>query len=161
MISFLRRQQIVNAVLLGVALALAVLVFATRERITTSEAEARSNNLLQAYDEEAVTRIRFERSASSFTLVRTKMDDAGEGTWALTEPFAEDAEPFSVQKLLGTLEYSSAFRRIKPEEVNRAGVRSRRARPHHSRRHGRHQVSPATRQGSGIAEGCAVPRGRR
>jgi hypothetical protein len=115
-----RSSQVVNAVLLGTALALVVLVVATRDKITTSEAEARSNNLLQAYDETDVARVRFERKEGSFTLVRTKMDDAGTGTWTITEPMREDAEPFSVQKILGTLELSSFVRRIKPEEVNRA-----------------------------------------
>ncbi len=115
-----RRQQIVNAVLLGSALALIVLVFATRSKVTTSEEEARSNNLLQVYREDDVTRLRFERKDGSFTLGRDKTDDSGVNTWSLTEPVRESAEPFSVQKLLGTLEFSSALRRIKPEEVNRA-----------------------------------------
>lgn len=120
MMSHLRRQQTLNAALLGIALALMVLVVSTRERVTTSEAEARSDNLLQVYKESDITRLRFERKDSAFTLVRTRMDDAGEATWAIKEPMVEDAEPFSVQKLLGTLEFSSALRRIKPEEVNRA-----------------------------------------
>jgi len=114
-----RRSQIVDAVLVGIALAFVVLVIATRERITTTEAEARANNLLQAYDESDITRVRFERPGGSFTLVRTKTDDAGAATWSLAEPIAEDAEPFGVQKLLGTLEFASALRKIKPEEVNR------------------------------------------
>ncbi|HEX4334818.1 MAG TPA: DUF4340 domain-containing protein [Polyangiaceae bacterium] len=116
----LRRAQAVNAVLIGVALALVVLVFATRSRVTTSEEEARSNNLLETYREEDITRIRFERKDGSFTLTRTKLDDAGLATWSVTAPVKEDAEPFTVQKLEGTLEFASALRRIKPEEVNRA-----------------------------------------
>jgi hypothetical protein len=115
-----RRTQIVNAILVGVALALVVLVVATRTRVTTTEEEARSNNLLQTYREEDITRIRFERKDGSFTLSRAKIDDAGVATWGLTEPAKEDAEPFTVQKLEGTFEFASALRRIKPEEVNRA-----------------------------------------
>jgi hypothetical protein len=115
-----RRHQVVNAVLVGAALALIVLVFATRSRVTTNEVEARSNNLLSTYREDSITRIRFERKDGSFTLTRTKMDDGGAATWALSEPVKEDAEPFAIQKLEGTLEFASAFRRIKPEEVNRA-----------------------------------------
>lgn len=115
-----RSTQVVNAILIGVALALVVLVLATRTRVTTTEEEARANNLLQTYREESITRIRFERKDGSFTLTRAKMDDAGVATWTLTEPVKEDAEPFTVQKLEGTLEFASALRRIKPEEVNRA-----------------------------------------
>jgi hypothetical protein len=102
-----RREQALNAALIGVALALVVLVVATRSRVTTTEEEARSNNLLQTYREEDITRIRFERKEGSFTLTRLKIDDAGIATWNL-------------QKLEGTLEFASALRRIKPEEVNRA-----------------------------------------
>jgi hypothetical protein len=115
-----RRAQALNAALIGVALALVVLVVATRSRVTTTEEEARSNNLLETYREEDITRIRFERKDDSFTLTRTKLDDAGLAAWSVTEPVKEDAEPFAVQKLEGTLEFASALRRIKPEEVNRA-----------------------------------------
>ncbi|HVW28384.1 MAG TPA: DUF4340 domain-containing protein [Polyangiaceae bacterium] len=115
-----RRAQAVNAVLIGVALALLVLVVATRSRMTTTEEEARSNNLLETYREDQITRIRFERKDGSFTLTRTKMDDAGVATWSVSEPVKEDADIFTMQKLEGTLEFASALRRIKPEEVNRA-----------------------------------------
>jgi hypothetical protein len=93
-----RRTQIVNAILVGVALALVVLVVATRTRVTTTEEEARSNNLLQTYREEDITRIRFERKDGSFTLSRAKIDDAGVATWGLTEPAKEDAEPFNSRR---------------------------------------------------------------
>jgi len=115
-----RSSQAVSAVLIGVALALVVLVVATRDRLTTAAADARSNNLLQDYREEDITRLRFEKKTGSFTLVRTKMEDGGDASWSLTEPFKEDAEPFGITKILGTLELASATRHIKPEEVNRA-----------------------------------------
>ena len=116
----LRRAQALNSILIGAALALLVLVIATRTRTTTTEEEARADNLLQTYQEDRITRIRFERKDGSFTLTRTRMDDAGVATWSISEPFKEDAEPFSVQKVEGTLEFASALRRIKAEEVNRA-----------------------------------------
>jgi len=116
----LGRAQALNAVLIGVALALVVLVVATRSRTTTTEEEARANNLLVTYREDQITRIRFERKDGSFTLVRTRLDDAGLASWSLTEPVKEDADVFTMQKLEGTLEFASALRRIKPEEVNRA-----------------------------------------
>lgn len=110
-----RQEQWLNGTLVVLALALAVAVFATRETRTTTEEEARSDNLLQVFDDQKITRVRIERKAGSFTVVRGE-----NGEFLLKEPFAEDAEPFAVQKLLGTLEFATAVRRIKPEEVNRA-----------------------------------------
>ena len=114
------REKLTNAVLIGLAVALAIVVFATRKSVTTSEAELRTTNMLAVYHEYEITRIQLERKGDPFTLVRTKTDDAGIGTWQLTQPRVEDADPFAVEKLLGTLEFASFVRRIKPEEVNRA-----------------------------------------
>lgn len=116
----LRRAQALNAALIGIAMALLVLVISTRSRTTTTEEEARSNNLLQTFREDHITRIRFERKEGSFTVSRTRMDDGGVATWSVTEPVKEDADIFAMQKLEGTLEFASALRRIKSEEVNRA-----------------------------------------
>jgi hypothetical protein len=113
------RQQVGNAILIGVALALIVLVLATRTTPTTAENEFRVDNLLLVFREEQITRVRFERKDGSFTLQRTKVEDGGASSWALTEPVKEDAEGFGVQQVLGTLELATAVRRIKPEEVDR------------------------------------------
>jgi hypothetical protein len=114
-----RRERILNVALFGVAFALVVAVFATRHTVTTTEEEARSTNLLRVFREEDITRLRIERKAGSFTIVRTKVEDGGVASWSIKEPIVEDAEPFGVQKLLGTLEFASYVRQIKPEEVNR------------------------------------------
>lgn len=118
--SALSRQHWVNAVLVTLALALVAVVFATRERMSTSEQEARGNNLLQAFDETKITRVRLERKDDPFTIVRTKASEEGPGEWKLEQPVVEDAEPFAVQKLLGTLEFATALRHIRAEDVNRA-----------------------------------------
>lgn len=114
------RQHWMNAALVVIALALVVIVFATRERMTTSEQEARENNLLQDFDETKITRVRLERKEDSFTIVRTKASTDGAGEWKIQQPVVEDAEPFAVQKLLGTLEFATAVRHIRPEDANRA-----------------------------------------
>lgn len=118
MSSHARRQQIGNAVLVGTALALVVLVLVTRRAPTTAEQEYRANNLLQAFREEEITRVRFERKEGAFTLRRTEPGEEGSG-WQLTEPMKEPAETFGVQKVLNVVEFASAVRRIKPEEVDR------------------------------------------
>lgn len=114
-----RRARILNGALFVVALCLVVAVFATRRSVTTSEEDARSTNLLRVYREDEITRLRIERKEGSFTVVRTKADDGGVGSWSLKEPLVEDAEPFAVEKLLGTLEFASFIRQIKPESVDR------------------------------------------
>jgi hypothetical protein len=119
MSSHSRQERILNGALFAVALALVVAVFATRHSVTTSEEDARSTNILRVYREGDITRLRVERKEGSFTVVRTKTEDGGVASWSLKEPIVEDAEPFGVQKLLGTLEFASYVRQIKPEEVNR------------------------------------------
>lgn len=119
MSSHAHQEKILNGILLAVAVALVVAVFATRHSVTTTEEDARSTNLLRVYREEDITRLRVERKEGSFTVVRTKVEDGGVSSWSLKEPIVEAAEPFGVQKLLGTLEFASFVRQIKPEEVNR------------------------------------------
>jgi hypothetical protein len=104
-----------------VALGLIVAVFVTRGRVTTGEREARENNLLSAFRETEITQLRLEGGKSPFTLERTAPDDAGESSWKLTAPVQEEAEAYAMDKLLGSLEFASWVRRIKPEEVDRAG----------------------------------------
>lgn len=119
MTGFLRRQW-VDAVLVVVALALVVTVLVTHRTTTTDEREARSDNLLQFFDEERITRVRLERKEGSFAFVRVKPSAEGGTEWQLREPMTEDAEPFAVQKLLGTLEFATSLRSVRPELVNRA-----------------------------------------
>src|ERR1041385_4058556 len=114
------KEKIVNGVLFAVAFGLVVAVFVTRRSVTTTEEDARSTNLLRAYREDDVTRVRVERKEGTFTIVRTKAEDGGVASWSLKEPVVEEAEPFAVEKILGTLEFASYIRQIKPEAVERA-----------------------------------------
>lgn len=120
MSSHARREKILNGALVAVAFALVVAVFATRHSATTDELDARSTNLMRVYREDEITRVRLERKEGSVTIVRGKAEDGGVASWSLTEPVAEEAEVFAVEKLLGTLEFASFIRQIKPEAVDRA-----------------------------------------
>jgi hypothetical protein len=113
------RSQAGNAILVGVALALVVLVLGTRTAATTAEQEYRFQNLLRAFREDDITRVRFERKEDPFTLKRTGVRDDGAASWQLTEPVKEDAESFGVRKVLDILDLAAEVRRIKPEEVDR------------------------------------------
>src|SRR5437773_8624508 len=103
MTSYAQREKVLNGVLFAIACALVVAVVATRNTATTTEVDARSTNLLRVYREDEITRVRLERKNGSFTVVRTKTEDGGVGSWSLKEPIVEDAEPFAIEKLLGTL----------------------------------------------------------
>jgi hypothetical protein len=116
----LLRRQIENLGLLGVAIALVVAVLVTRGKVTTRERESRSHNLLAAWRDDEVTRVSYDRGDVHFRLERKETGDDYVGEWQLTEPYVEDAEPFSMEKLLGTLQHASWVRRIKPEQVDRA-----------------------------------------
>jgi len=113
------KGQLVNLLLVAAALALVVVVVVTRGKVTTSERDARSDNVLPAYREDDITRVTLERDGKRLVLERTEADDAGDRTWYLKEPIREEADAFAIDKLLGSLEYARATRRIKPEEVNR------------------------------------------
>jgi hypothetical protein len=113
------RGQLVNIVLAVVALGLVIAVVVTQGRVTTGEREARENNLLSAFREDEITKLRIE-GPSPVVLERSKADDAGETTWRITSPVQEEAEAYAMDKLLGSLEFATFTRRIKPEEVDRA-----------------------------------------
>lgn len=114
------RQNLLNVALVIVALVLIAVVVATRRRVTTSEQEARPNNVLAAWRDDDISRI--ERSSKDGKLVLEKRGsgDAGDKSWFIVEPMLERAEDFAVDKLSGSLEYATWVRRIKPEEVDRA-----------------------------------------
>jgi hypothetical protein len=114
------RRHLGTWVLVAVAAALLVAVFATRGKVTTGEREARPNNLLAAWRENDVTRVEIEREGTRIVLERDAIDDAGDATWMIRAPIAEEADADGVQSLLDTLEFATFQRRIEPAEVNRA-----------------------------------------
>lgn len=114
------RARFVNAALVLVALALVGVVLATGGSVTTSEREARSFNVLAAFRESEITRLEVEQDKKSFALERELASDGGASDWMLVEPDEEEADLLAMQSALGTLEFASWVRRIKPEEVDRA-----------------------------------------
>ena len=116
-----QRSRLTSYALVALACASAAAVVLTTGRATTSEQEARSFNVLAAFREEEVTRIALERGAERFELSRSDPDELGDTVWRLGPPYDEEAEPFTVDELLGNLRFASWLRQIKPEEVDRAG----------------------------------------
>lgn len=114
------RQKVGNLVLIAVALGLVVTVLATAGSVTTSERDRRSLNVMTAWREDEITRIAIERGDDELVLEREAAPDGGDETWQMTAPYREEADPFAMQKLIGTLQYASWARQIKPEEVDRA-----------------------------------------
>lgn len=114
------RRQIVNLGLVVAALGLVGVVIATQGRVTTSEKDARSFNLLTAFREDDVSRIVAERDGKRLVIERELTGDAGDRSWNIKEPVAEEADAYAIDKFLGSLEFARFVRRIKPEEVNHA-----------------------------------------
>lgn len=120
-----RGPRLVDATLLALAIGLVAAVVGTQSKVTTTERESRSLNLLGAWREDEVSRIAYQRQGERFSLERRVEGPADEGeevehTWFLAEPYDEEVDPFAMEKLLGTLQYASWERHIKPEEVDRA-----------------------------------------
>jgi hypothetical protein len=117
----LLRQKIVNFALIAVAVALIGVVIWTRGCATTNEQEARANNLLGAWREGDLVSIEVQRKDQKVRLERRAEPDADdESKWLLTQPINEEADLNVVTDLLGSLQFATAVRRIKPEEVDRA-----------------------------------------
>jgi hypothetical protein len=114
------RGQTVNVVLALVAVTLVVTVILTGSRVTTDERQARENNVLSAFRSKEISKISLIRASEQIVVERGKSEDGGEASWRLTAPHAEEAEAFAMDKLLGSLEFATWVRRIKPDQVERA-----------------------------------------
>jgi hypothetical protein len=114
------RKQFVNIALVVVAAILVLAVILTSGGVTTGEQSARENNVLAAYREDDIRKIAIEQAGKRVVIERDASPDAGEGTFLITEPVKEEADAYAIRKLLGSLEFATAVRRIKPAEVNRA-----------------------------------------
>ncbi len=113
------RHRWVNIALVVVALGGVVAVMATSGHVTTSEKEARQDNVLGAWRQDDLDRIEIDRTGKKkLVLEREPPDDAGLTGWRMLEPIRGEAEDFAVDKLLGALQFATAVRRIKPSEVN-------------------------------------------
>jgi hypothetical protein len=116
------RKHLVNIVLAAVAAGLIIALIVTKSGVTTTEQEARPNNVLAAWRDDDLRRIELERAKDGWVLESrpTVGDDAGDRTWFIAAPVKEEADAYAIDKLSGSLEFATAVRRIKPEEVDRA-----------------------------------------
>ncbi len=125
--SGLLRRQLSNIILVAVALGLVVTLIVTQGVVTTGEKVSREANLLKAFREPDVSRLELQRPADqgsvggTFTLVRTQQADSGLDHWDFEQPFQERADDIEVDDYVSTLGFAEYARRIKPEEVDRAG----------------------------------------
>ncbi len=115
------RQKITNFALIAVAIALLGVLIWTRGGVTTNEQAARANNLLGAWREDDLVHIELDRKGQKLRLERRPDPDGGEdSSWFITQPMAEEADVNAITDFLGSLQFATVVRRIKPEEVDRA-----------------------------------------
>ena len=103
----MRRQLIVNAALVALALGTLAAVWATRDAPTTSSLAARKDKLLPTWDRDAVTRLVLRREGRELELIK---DSGVAGGFRIVKPWAEPADAATVSALLGSLELASALR---------------------------------------------------
>lgn len=106
----MKRQLGINWVLVVAALGSLIAVFVTRDRVTSGELMRREQNLLQVFEESAVSRIVFEANTGRFALARNAA--AGPEEFAIVEPIEERAKVEKVSSLLGSLRFASFLRRV-------------------------------------------------
>jgi hypothetical protein len=116
----LPRQKFTNLALIAVAAALFGVVLWTKGGVTTGEREARINNVLASWREDELKTIEIERPTGKVRLELRETPDGGDSDWFLTAPLNEKADINAVTDLIGSLNFATAIRRIKPEEVDRA-----------------------------------------
>jgi hypothetical protein len=117
----LLRAKLVNGALGVAALALLLVVVATRERLTTGERQARQDHVLVRFDPGSLDRVEIARGSDRLVLERATGPDAADASFRITSPTVEEADPTAIQQLIGSLELATVVRRIPPEAVDRAG----------------------------------------
>jgi hypothetical protein len=115
----MRRQLIVNATLVALALGTLAAVWATRNTPTTANLLARQGKLLTIWDRDGVTRVVLRRSGQQLELVK---DSAVPGGFRIAKPWAEPADAATISALLGSLELASAVRPASEVSRDTAGL---------------------------------------
>ncbi len=113
------RVRAMNLTIGAVAIALVISVLATAGKVTTSERRERELDLLSAFRQSDITRLRIERKLGGFVIERESVDDGGIAEWRITSPIQEEVEVFSMERYLGTLEFAGFERVLKPEAIHR------------------------------------------
>ena len=114
----MRRQVLVNAALVALALGTLGVLWATRDVQTTMQGETRKSKLLVVWNKDDVSRIRLRRAGAELELVR--VDAAGE--FRIARPWQERADVATVSALLGSLELASALRPADGVAAEAAGL---------------------------------------
>jgi hypothetical protein len=117
----MRRQLLVNGSLLVLALGSLGVVWATRDRPTTSELAARKNKLFPEWNKEQVTRLTLTRSGVKLELHRTP-DTGVDGDFRIVSPWPERADIATVSALLGSLDLATALRAAPEVADARSGL---------------------------------------
>lgn len=110
-----RRSLWVDRALVAAALALAGAVFLTRESVTTTEIDARSDNVLGAWRQDQLAAIVLE-SPHSLRLEKQVSRETGQPEWSMSGPGYPrmTADPAAVDRLLNELRLGSWVRRLDP-----------------------------------------------
>jgi hypothetical protein len=107
----------VTVVLVVLAVVLGVWVWLGRDRVTDDERQRRENNVFVAWRRDELTAISIAHDGELIVLERDldAMRDGGEGkdgSWRMTMPRRERADPVAVDRLLGTLELATIARKV-------------------------------------------------
>jgi hypothetical protein len=104
------RRHAVSVVIVALAVALGVYLYVVDSgSVTTKELEARKRNLFRVWRRADISEIVIEKQAQTVQIVR-RTDDAGDVMYELGG--GETADPISVDKLLGALEFATPERRV-------------------------------------------------
>jgi hypothetical protein len=112
----LERSALVNSAVLALALATGTALVLTRERPTTSEREARANNLFPSFPRERMVRLSVQ-SQHPLELSLERAPDGGSPTYTLAGGIP--ADPEAAESLLRGLEMAAFYRRFSNSEVDR------------------------------------------
>jgi hypothetical protein len=115
----MRRQLIVNATLVALALGTLAAVWATRNTPTTANQLAREGKLFTTWDRDALTRVVLRRAGQELELIK---DKAVPGGFRITKPWAEPADAATISALLGSLDLASAVRPASEVSRDTAGL---------------------------------------
>ncbi len=112
-----RARNITTAVLVASAAALGAYVFwIDRDAPTSTELEARRDNLLRVFRREQLEEVRIETPDDRWVLTRTAATDASDEKWMLARggAAAVPADDAAVERLVHSLEFASPLRKIEP-----------------------------------------------
>lgn len=112
----LERSLLVNGGMVALALASAAALLFTREQATTSELEARANNLFDSFPRERLVAVAL-RGAGGFRLEQAAAQDGGAQGYELAGQGL--ADPEAAESLIRGLEMAAFLRRFSAEDVNR------------------------------------------